>query len=154
MVDRFQRFSFAISELSRYWHKIAADEMEKYGLKGPHAVYFTTLYQMPEGVTAAQLSELCGRDKADVSRAFSIMEEKGLALKEGGSKNQYRALLKLTDAGREAARQIGTRAELAVELGGQGLTPEHREIFYNALEQIVANLQILSEKGLPSARKE
>ena len=154
MVDRFQRFSFAISELSRYWHKIASDEMAQYGLKGPHAVYFTTLYRMPEGVTAAQLSELCGRDKADVSRAFSIMEKKGLAVKEGGSKNQYRALLKLTESGRLAAQQIGARAELAVELGGQGLTPENREIFYTAMEQIVANLQTLSEQGLPSSRKD
>lgn len=154
MVDRFQRFSYAISELSRYWHKIASDEMEKYGLKGAHAVYFTTLYRMPEGITAAQLSEICGRDKADVSRAISIMEEKGLAIKEGGAKNQYRALLKLTDAGRQAAQQIGARAELAVELGGQGLTPEHREIFYTAMEQIVSNLQTLSENGLPITGKE
>ena len=34
MVDRFERFSRGVSELSKYWHKIAADEMEKYGLKG------------------------------------------------------------------------------------------------------------------------
>ena len=33
MVDRFERFSFAISEISRCWHKIAAEEMEAYGLK-------------------------------------------------------------------------------------------------------------------------
>lgn len=30
MVDRFERFSFAISEISRCWHKLAAEEMEKY----------------------------------------------------------------------------------------------------------------------------
>lgn len=148
MVDRFERFSFAIYELSRYWHKIAADEMEKYGLKGPYAVYFTTLYRSPEGITAARLCEISGRDKADVSRAISAMEKQGLVVKEG---NQYRALLKLSPAGMQAAQQINQRARVAVELGGKGLTPEHREIFYTAMEQIVANLQILSEEGLPHA---
>jgi len=29
MVDRFERFSAAISGISRYWHRISADEMEK-----------------------------------------------------------------------------------------------------------------------------
>ena len=150
MVDRFERFSFAIYELSRYWHKIASDEMEKYGLKGPYAVYFTTLYRNPEGMTAARLCEVSGRDKADVSRAISAMEKQGLVSKEG---SQYRALLKLSPAGIQAAHQINERARVAVELGGRGLTPEHREIFYAAMEQIVANLQILSEKGLPASGK-
>lgn len=149
MVDRFERFSFAIYELSRYWHKIAADEMEKYGLKGPYAIYFTILYRNAEGCTAAQLCEISGRDKADVSRAVSAMEAKGLLIKDGCNKNQYRASLKLTDAGKHAAEQINQRARIAVELGGKGLTPEKREIFYSALDQIVSNLETLSHEGLP-----
>ena len=35
MVDRFERFSLAISEISKYWHLLAAEEMEKYSLKAP-----------------------------------------------------------------------------------------------------------------------
>lgn len=150
MVDRFEHFSFAVYELSRYWHKIASDEMEKYGLKGPYAIYFTILYRSPEGCTAAQLCEISGRDKADVSRAVSAMEAKGLLVKEGGNKNQYRALLRLTHAGRNAAEQINQRARVAVEFGGKGLTPEKREIFYSALDQIVSNLETLSQEGLPT----
>ncbi len=52
--------------------------MEQHGLKGPHAVYFTTLYQHPEGVTAVKLAEICSRDKSDVSRAVSQLEQHGL----------------------------------------------------------------------------
>ena len=55
MVDRFERFSFAVFEISRYWHKITANEMEKYGLKGPHSVYLTAMYRYPDGITAPQL---------------------------------------------------------------------------------------------------
>jgi len=36
-----------------------------------------------------------------------------------------------------------------VELAGAGLSDETREIFYAALEQITANLQVLSKEGLP-----
>ena len=81
MVDRFERFSFAISEISRCWHKLAAEEMEKYGLRGPHCLYLLAMYHHPGGVTAPQLGELCGRDKADVSRMMAMMREKGLVVR-------------------------------------------------------------------------
>lgn len=146
MVERFERFSYAIFEVSRCWHRIAAEEMEKYGLKGSHATYLTTLYRYSEGITAAKLSELTGKDKADVSRMTAIMEKNGLLTKEGSS---YRALLKLTDTGCAAAEQVRDRAQVAVENASRGLSDEHREIFYSALELIVTNLQNICEEGLP-----
>ena len=85
MVDRFERFSFAIFEISRYWHKITADEMGKYGLKGPYSVYLTAMYRYPDGITAPQLCELCGKDKSDVSRAMSLMERRALCEKRGAT---------------------------------------------------------------------
>ncbi|MBQ8524137.1 MAG: hypothetical protein IJ457_05900 [Clostridia bacterium] len=147
MVERFERFSYVISEISKYWHKIAADEMEKYGLKGTHAVYLITMYQYDEGIHAARLCELCGKDKSDVSRMMSIMEKKGLITKTGGS--SYRALLKLTDEGRSAAEHVRDRAKLAVDLTGGDITDEHRRILYETLELIADNLRVLSESGLP-----
>ena len=77
MVDRFERFSLALSELFRYWHRIASDELEPYGLKGTHATYLTAMYRHPQGLSATQLCEECGKDKADVSRMLSILEKKG-----------------------------------------------------------------------------
>ena len=147
MIERFERFSYAISEISRYWHKIAADEMEKYGLKSPHAVYLTTMYHFEDGIHAARLGELCGKDKSDVSRMMSIMEKKGLVKKEG--EGAYRALLKLTDEGKKAASQVRERAIVAVENAGAGITDENRSIFYDTLEKIASNLEKLSESGLP-----
>ena len=149
MVARFERFSVAISDISRYWHKIAAEEMEKHGLKGTHSIYLTTLYRHGEGVTAARLGELCGRDKAEVSRTVNTMERQGLLQKEG---NSYRALLKLTDTGRHAAEQVRSRAAIAVELAGKGLTDEQRTTFYYALELIAGNLLQLCESGLPEEK--
>ncbi len=149
MVDRFERFSFTISEISRHWHKLTAEEMEKYGLKGPHSIYLVTMYRHPDGVTASQLCELCGKDKSDVSRMMSIMEKKGLVRKEGVHQNLYRGVFKLTDEGRAAATHVRQRASLAVELAGKELTDEKRATFYEALELVASNLRLLSKEGLP-----
>ena len=151
MLNRFARFSLAMSEIDRCWHKLAAEEMAKYDLNSPHAVYLNTLYQYPEGITAAKLGELCCKNKADVSRMVSILEKKGLVRKEAVGGNLYRAKLLLTDDGKLAAEHVQGRAALAVELAGSGMTDAERETFYRCLEQITANLQTLSKEGLPQA---
>ena len=84
----------------------------------------------------------------------SILEQKGLVRKETVSGNMYRALLKLTEKGREAARHVQERAALAVELAGAGLSDADRGVFYSALERITENLQMLSKNGLPHGKKE
>lgn len=149
MITRFEKFSYAISEIHHYLHKISADEMQNYGLKGPYAVYLTALYRYEEGITAARLCEVCRRNKADVSRAMAAMEEQGLVKKEYNGNNVYRALLKLTDKGVEAAEHVRERACAAVAIVGNGLTDDRREVFYDALELIVSNLQSISKNGIP-----
>ena len=149
MIDRFEKFSFAISEIHRFWHKIASDEMTKLGLKGPHVVYLVALKRFPEGITAAELSELCGRDKSDVSRAVASMEEIGLVKKQGINQTFYRAKLVLTNEGKRAAAHISQRAGVAVEMGGKGLSEDERKNLYDALELIASNLSAISKEGLP-----
>ena len=149
MTDRFERFSLAISEISRCWHKLTADEMEKHNLKGSHSVYLMAISRFPEGITASQLCELCGKDKADVSRMMSIMEKKGLVTKEGIHQNLYRGVFKLTEAGKNAAEYVKKRVGLAVEIAGKDLSDENREIFYNALGLIMNNLKALCQEGIP-----
>ena len=150
MLNRFAKFSFSIFEIDRCWHKLAAEEMAKYDLNSPHAVYLNALYAAdPTGITAVQLGELCGKNKADVSRMVAILEKKGLVQKCAVGKNMYRAKLRLTDEGRQAAEHVRERAAVAVELAGSGLSPEERETFYKALELITDNLQKLSKDGLP-----
>ena len=151
MLNRFARFSLAISEIDRCWHKLAAEEMAKYELNSPHAVYLTTLYNFAEGITAAKLGELCCKNKADVSRMVAILEKKGLVRKETIGGNLYRAKLVLTEEGKQAAEHVQQRAAVAVELAGSGMSEEEREVFYRCLELITTNLQTLSKEGLPQA---
>lgn len=149
MIERFERFSFVISEISRYWHKITTTEMERYGLKGPHSVYLLALYRNPEGLTAPQICELCGKDKSDVSRMMAILEDKGLVKKEGVNQKLYRGIFKLTEDGYAAAEFVQERASLAVELAGSELSDQTRSTLYEALEIIAANLKTIGRDGLP-----
>ena len=149
MIERFERFSFSISEISRCWHRIAGDVMGSHGLKGPYAVYFTALYRYNDGITAAQLGEICSRDKADVSRAMNQLAELGLVEKCANGTSSYRTLLKLTKEGSKLAETINRQAVLAVETASAGLAPEKRAVFYEVLELITGNLQKLSKTGLP-----
>lgn len=68
MLTRFERFTLNMNEIGLYWHRIAAGEMKHFGLRGSTAVYFVALKSHPEGLTAAALTLLCGKDKSDVSR--------------------------------------------------------------------------------------
>lgn len=149
MLRRFEEFSFAISEIYHCIQKIEREEMDKYGLKGPHAQYLVAMTHCPDGVTAAQLSELCDKDKAAVSRALSELEKRGLVIRELANDTAYRALLKLTETGAAAARFVCEKATQAVEMAGKGLSDQDRLVFYAALRRIAANLQTIAKDGLP-----
>lgn len=149
MIDRFERFSFALSEISRHWHKLTTDEMAKYGLKGTHSIYLLTLSRHPDGLTAPELCQFCDRDKADVSRMMSIMEKKGLVSKRHIGNSKYRGVFQLTEAGQKAADHVRIRASQAVAYAGKDLSDETREVFYAAMESIVSNLRQLSKDGIP-----
>lgn len=149
MLERFERFSFAISEISRCWRKLASEELAKYGLKSPHATYLTAMYKYTEGITVPKFCEVSGKDKSDASRMIAILEEKGLACKMDVGGSLYRGLWVLTAEGKAAAEQVSMRASKAVELAGKDLDDETREIFYKALASITANLTALSRDGIP-----
>lgn len=149
MINRFERFSLAISEISRCWRKLATEELAKYGLKSPHATYLTTLYKYPTGISVPDLCEVSVKDKSDASRMMAILEKKGLARKEVVDGSLYRGLWFLTDEGKTAAAQVSRRASRAVELAGKDLDDQTRDIFYKALESIASNLTALSKEGLP-----
>ncbi len=149
MDSRFVRFSNGISAIHRYLRKIEADEMAKYGLKGPHALYLAAMYHRPDGITPVELGKLCNRNKADVSRAIASMRARGLVEKETDTENKYRVPIRLTEAGYQAAQTVRLRAQQAAEIGGKGMSETQREAFYSALELIAGNLQAISEDGIP-----
>ncbi|MBQ7801076.1 MAG: MarR family transcriptional regulator [Oscillospiraceae bacterium] len=148
MISRFEQFSLSVSCIYRYIQKIERVEMAKYGLKGPHAQCLLAMSRYSEGITATELCALCDKDKAAISRTVAELEREGMVIREAKNGSMYRALLKLTDQGREAARQVDERAKFAVEKAGDCLTEEERTVMYRTLGMIAANLQTICAEGL------
>lgn len=153
MLRRFEQFSSAISVIYHCIQKIERDEMVKYGLKGPYAQYLVAMARCPNGITAARLGQECDKDKAAVSRAVTEMERRGLVSRDCTNNTLYRALLRLTPEGEQAAQYVCQKATAAVEFAGKDLSDDSRVLLYTALHQIAANLQTLSRSGLPEIKE-
>ena len=123
-------------------------EMEKYGLKGPHAQCLVVMDRYPDGITAARLCEICERDKAAISRTVAELEEAGLIFRREPKGIHYRIPLILTEAGKAAAQNVNAVAGRAVEMAGTGLNDEQRTVFYHVLGVIASNLHTISRDGL------
>ena len=143
MIKRFEQFVSGITVCYKYIQRIKALEMPELepGMKGSHVMCIFYLEQNPDGLTAAQLSNLCQEDKAAISRTLSELVERGFVA--GGEKDgkRYRALLVLTEKGQALAEKVDKVISRWVEAGGDGLSEEERAAFYHGLELISGNLK-------------
>ena len=149
MQGRYEQFSFIVSVINRHIQKIERDEMIKYGYKGAFAQYLMAMRHHPDGVTSAQLSEMCDKDKAAVSRVVTEMIEKGLVVRKCANETLYRAKLTLTQEGCKIADFVAKRATAAVAAVGNELSDEERKMFYSTLDFIASKLQMISKEGIP-----
>ena len=138
MKDRFEAFITGVTVCYKYIQRIKSLEMTELGLKGTHVTCLFYLNNHPEGLTAAQLCQMCAEDKASVSRTVADLRARGYI---APSDKHYRAPLQLTAEGRNAAKQMEPLIDRWVRSGGDGLTDEQREIFYKSLEMIGQTLR-------------
>ena len=138
MIHRFQDFLTGITVCYKYIQRIKNMEMTEFGLKGIHVSCLFYLHNNPEGLTAAQLCQLCAEDKATISRIIADLRAKGYVL--SGAEKNYRAPLKLSAAGQEVAQKMEPVILSWVAVGGDGLTEEQRTAFYDSLKLISSNL--------------
>ena len=138
MIQRFESFVTGITTCYKYIQKIKSAEMTEFGLKGSHVMCLFFLHHNPKGLTAAQLCQLCGEDKAAISRTVATLTEKGYVKTED---KKYRALLQLTDKGLDIASRVDDLIEQWVAFGGDGLSEDDRTVFYGVLGHIADNLR-------------
>ncbi len=148
MVTRFEQFCTAISGIQRSIQKIERVEMAKYGLKGPHAQCMIAIERFPEGVTAAQLCEICEKDKAAISRTVSELEHAGMLLRYDPDGKRYRSILRLSEKGKEIARRVNELVLVAVSKASEGYDKETQQTFVRVLSLIAGNLHSICREGL------
>lgn len=139
MNQRFDDFVTGITVCYKYLQRIKSVAVTEMGLKGSHVMCMFYLRQHEDGLTASQLCDLCAEDKAAISRTLAELRQRGY-IASGSGKN-YRAALRLTEAGKRMAEQFDAHIAQWVTAGGDGLNEGERENFYRSLRLIAENLR-------------
>ncbi|MDE6441171.1 MAG: MarR family transcriptional regulator [Clostridia bacterium] len=133
----FENFAAVIMKLNKLIQRIKQYEMRDYGLKAIHVMCVYHLNNHHEGLTSSELVRLTLEDKAAISRALGVLQEKGYIVYD---KNKYNTPVKLTDTGKELAGVILDRSSKAVEAGSANMPEEQRVMFYKFLGETADKL--------------
>ena len=145
MKERFKTFTVLIMEINRYIHKIKTEEMSEFDLKSPHVSCLYYLYKAGE-LTAKELCDISKEDKASVSRSIEYLETNGFIFCNSTMKKRYKAILTLTEKGREIGAALAKKIDAILEQASVGLSEENRAVMYETLSLIHDNLEHICNK--------
>ncbi len=143
MTERFEMFTVLIARINRLIYRLKAEEMAEYGLRSSHVSCLYYLYR-EETLTAAQLCDICGEDKANISRALQDLQSRGYLVRSGQG---YRNAISLTPSGREVGQSIAQKIARFIERASAGLEEEERAAMYRSLTLVENNLKALCGKS-------
>ena len=146
MEARFELFTGLIAKASRYIHKIKSKEMSEYHLKSSHVSCLYYLYKANSPLTAKELCDLCGEDKANVSRTVKFLETEGFICCQSKTQKRYQSPLVLTQKGEKVGKDLAEKIDRILLEASEGLTEENRKIFYQSLSLICDNLEKICTK--------
>ncbi len=144
MEERFHTFTTLIANITRCIHKIKTEEMAEFDLKSSHLSCLYYLYKV-KTMTARELCDMCGEDKANISRAIKYLESNGYLVCKSKTEKRYQAALKLTEFGSRVAKNIADRVDAILERISGGMNEEQRAAMYQALQLINGNLQMMCD---------
>jgi len=142
MEERFHTFTVLIGNINRAIHKIKTEEMAEFNLKSSHVSCLYYLYK-GDAMTAKTLCEVCGEDKANISRSIKYLETNGYLVYCAQENRRRQCVLALTDTGRIVGARIVEKVDHILDLLGDGISEEHRKIMYQALSVVNQNMQNL-----------
>ena len=98
------------------------------------------LATMPNGATVGQIADLAWVDRAEVSRAATALEQRGLTARRENPEDRRKPILYLTEAGREAyAPMARDRSAFHAALVAD-LTQEERETLDKLLAKVARRI--------------
>ena len=154
MLSRFETFTVLIAKVNRCIHRLKAEEMAEFCLKSSHVSCLYYLYKA-NSLTAKELCDLCGEDKANISRAVKYLENEGYLRGEAAGQKRYQTALSLTEKGKEVGQAIAVKIDRILQLASEGLDEESRKVFYQSLALICGNLErICAEYGEEKKKEE
>lgn len=142
MEERFKIFTTLITSIYRSIRKIKTEEMAEFNLKSPHVSSLYYLYRS-KTLTAKELCDISGEDKANMSRSIEYLEKNGYLTCTSAAPKRYKSPLTLTEKGREVGKRIAEKIDRVLAEAGKGLTEEARQEFYRSLSLIEKNLALI-----------
>ena len=147
MIERFERFTSAISTATKCVVKLNAREVRDKGLRATHVMTLISIGKSgARGVTATTIGKYCREDKAGISKDLAVLKEKGYILPRNESEKKYRVRYVLTDMGQDLYEKIREDIRATVARCGDGVDDGEREVFYRVLDKIVDNLLTACEE--------
>ena len=144
-MERYKVFTLAIANLTRSIRKIKTAEMSKWNLKSQHVSCIYYLYTKG-ALTATELCEICGEDKANVSRSIEYLEENGYLVCNERMNRRYKTHYELTPLGLTVGQSIFERIEDVITKASLGVSEDDRRIMYKSLSAIDKNLQKIADE--------
>lgn len=145
MQDRFETFTVLVAAINRCIYKIKTEEMAEFDLKSSHVSCLYYLYKQGP-LSAKELCDLCGEDKANISRTVRYLESSGyVACKAQGGK-RYQSALILTKQGEDIAFRITHKVDDYLAMASQGLDEQDRLVMYRSLALIAQNLEQICQE--------
>lgn len=140
---RFEDFVGIISALNKEIQRIKNAEAHRLGFRGADVMCLYYLVKYPDGLTAAELARLVDVSRAAVSRTVAHLAEDGF-VEVGGSDDdasRYRAPIRLTEKGYEAARPLDDIIHRVLDEAGGELALRQRMQMYDSLNHILEKLR-------------
>ena len=144
-MERFQRFTVLITNITRSIRKIKTEEMARWNLKRQHVSCIYYLYSNG-ALTSKKLCDMCNEDKANISRTLDYLESEGFITTKNNSKKRYNAQYVLTEKGSSVGEIIRGRIDEILESVSGGISDEDRTIMYSCLETIYEKLCAISDE--------
>ena len=140
---RFEDFVGIISALNKEIQRIKNAEAHRLGFRGADVMCLYYLVKYPDGLTAAELARLVDVSRAAVSRTVAHLAEDDF-VEVGGSDEEasrYRAPIRLTEKGYEAARPLDDIIHRVLDEAGGELALRQRMQMYDSLNHILEKLR-------------
>ena len=143
---RFEDFVGIIGALNKEIQRIKAAEARRLGFRGSDVMCLYYLVKHPEGLAASELARLADVSRAAMSRTVAHLAEDGLV--EVGDADEdasrYRAPVRLTERGREAARPLDDIIHRVLDEAGGELAARQRLQMYDSLNHILERLRSIA----------
>lgn len=149
MIRRFAVLASNISIIYKAVKRVQKRLMKEYGLKGNHAMCLFYLMQNKEGLTASQLSDLIGIDKAAVSRLVTTLFKSGyIEYRDFKGGKKYNTIIVLSEQGEAIADKLNEIVCWYMDKFGSGVSEKDRVTLYCSLRTIANNLTDGVKQGI------